>query len=210
MKRIKLILFAVCFILCLAVSDASAISWNYDLSQALMEAADKGMPLMVDFYTDWCGWCKKLDADTYSDRTINDTASRFVCVKVNADKYRDLVMKYQVTGYPTIIFLNSNGKVEEKVVGYRDAGALKQIMDKVLSKNPAPKTVATEATAAAILADASQAGPYRLGGIMGNKAIVNNTVVKVGDTIGGATVMQISGGSVKLNSKDKEIILSLQ
>ena len=69
----------------LSGAKAEAISWGSDLDSALNSAESSGEPVMADFYTDWCGWCKKLDEDTYSDSKVNDLAGSFVCVKINAD-----------------------------------------------------------------------------------------------------------------------------
>ncbi len=132
MRRYKAVLLAMCIIFFSASQAAQAISWEHDLTQALKEASGKGSPVMADFYTEWCGWCKKLDSDTYSDKSVNDLSGKFICVKVDADKSSELAGKYGVRGYPTIIFLNSKGDVVEKVVGYVDAEGLKKTMNKVL------------------------------------------------------------------------------
>lgn len=186
---------------------AHAISWESDLAKALKSAEGSNKPLMVDFYTDWCGWCKKLDSNTYSDKTINDLSAKFICVKVNADKARDLTVKYGVRGYPTIIFLNSKGDVEQVIVGYADAASLKQIMEKVLAKSPAnnPAPIAAQPKPA----DRPK-GAFVLGGIMGSDAIVNDKIVKVGATVDGAKVVEIARKKVRLDNQGKEITLCLE
>ena len=84
---------------------AYAISWSSNLESALKKVKRNKKPVMVDFYTNWCGWCDKLDSDTYSDRKVNRLARDFICVKVNGDRDRDAVKKYNIRGYPTILFL---------------------------------------------------------------------------------------------------------
>jgi len=76
---------------------------------------------MIDFYTDWCGWCKKLDADTYPAPTVVKQSEKFVPIKLNAEKDPDgirLAKKFGVNGYPTVLFIDGNENLVYKVVGY--------------------------------------------------------------------------------------------
>ena len=189
---------------------AHAISWETDLAKALKDASVTKKPLMVDFYTDWCGWCKKLDADTYSDKIVNDAAEHFTCVKVNADKYREMTAKYGVRGYPTIIFLNYKGDIEDTQVGYLNAASLKTKMDKVLQKNPAVLPDKPAQLSDKPEADRRPRDPFRLGGIMATGAIVNDKIVRAGDVVDGAKVVSIKRNSVKLAYEGKDIVLNLE
>ncbi|MBC7288663.1 MAG: DUF255 domain-containing protein [Armatimonadetes bacterium] len=108
---------------CLLSSSAMSaeIKWGTDLSKALQQLKDQKEKLvLVDFFTTWCGWCKKLDAETYTDRNvINLVEERFVAVKVDGDKRPNLVSRYEVQGYPTVVILDSQDRVVKKIVGYR-------------------------------------------------------------------------------------------
>lgn len=119
-------------------ASAYAISWKYDLLAALKEARDSGKPVMVDFYTESCGWCKKLDADTYTDSSVQRLAEKFICVKVDADKAPETAARYDIPGYPTIIFLNSSGTPIERIVGYKGPASFAQTMSAVLAKAVKP------------------------------------------------------------------------
>ncbi len=119
-------------------ANAYAISWKNDLSAALGEAKSSGKPVMVDFYTDWCGWCKKLDADTYADPNVKKLAEKFISVKVDADKSPDTAVKYGVSGYPTIIFLDSSGTLVGRIIGYKGPEPFAKTMSAVLAKTGKP------------------------------------------------------------------------
>ncbi|MHB8392539.1 MAG: thioredoxin fold domain-containing protein, partial [Acidobacteriaceae bacterium] len=103
------------------------------------------------FYTTWCGWCKVLDHNTYTDETVTKlTDAKFVCVKIDAEKGEGigLAKQYQISGYPTIVFFDEGGKEIDRVVGYEDpsrfvqslrtvmAGGSKAILGEVERPNP--------------------------------------------------------------------------
>ena len=199
---------------------AYAASWQSNLKSALGEAKDLQKPLMVDFYTDWCGWCKKLDSDTYSDSKVAGLCKKFICVKVDADKNQDLAQKYEVSGYPTIIFLDYEGNVDKKIAGYLGPADFANAMEDVLkkTKKPKPKVKEAKKQPGYIAGEPQQnkgEGGFVLNGIMLDsnnipEAIINDVVVKVGDTIENAKVLEITKDGVKLSSKGKEITLRLK
>ncbi len=100
---------------------AKSINWKQDYDEAVKEARNAKMPLVVDFYADWCGWCKKLDRDVYTDPDVMKLSQKFICVKVDGDKHADWGGKYNISGYPTIVFLDSTSKEVNRVTGYEDA-----------------------------------------------------------------------------------------
>ena len=102
-------------------------TWNDGLKQA--GAAKR--PVIVDVYTDWCGWCRRMDRDVYARREISDyLRQKFVTIRLNAEardaahyegrEYtsQDLAQRFRVSGYPTTIFLRSTGEHMANVPGY--------------------------------------------------------------------------------------------
>ena len=130
----KIILFLLSIFFLTIGSESWAVSWEHDLANALERAKSEGRPVMADFYTDWCGWCKKLDKDVYEDADVNRMAEKFICIKVNCEIDKGAFSKYGLKGYPTIIFFNAAGNIEETIVGYRGAQVFTDTMKKVLDK----------------------------------------------------------------------------
>ncbi|MEP0765585.1 MAG: thioredoxin family protein [Fimbriimonadia bacterium] len=103
-----------------AEADLVGARWYYDFDEALAVAKSSNRLMMVDFYTDWCGWCKKLDSDVFSTQKFMEAARTFVLVKINAEKGKgvSLAQKYNVNSFPRIVFVDKNGEVVHEVSGY--------------------------------------------------------------------------------------------
>lgn len=111
-------------------SGNSGLTWNrYDRGLALAKQQNKH--ILIDFYTDWCGWCKTMDEKTYGNKSIQGVLNqKFVLVKVNAESNQTMQVNgktmteaqiaamYQVNGYPTTWFLDPTGKAISPVPGY--------------------------------------------------------------------------------------------
>jgi thiol-disulfide isomerase/thioredoxin len=98
---------------------------DLSLDRARQAATDGGKRLvLVDFYTVWCGPCKKLDETTWKDQQVRDWLSNeAICLKVDAEKDVPLAEKYRINVYPTVLLLRPDGAEIDRLVGYRDAKA---------------------------------------------------------------------------------------
>jgi thioredoxin-related protein len=119
------------------------IEWAKSYDSALKSAKESGKLVMVDFTADWCGWCKELDKKTYSDAKVIEFAKdKLVSVKVDTEtpEGAKLQQKFEVSGLPTILFLDGEGKVQGKVVGFKPAApflAKLDIVNKAFKEMPA-------------------------------------------------------------------------
>jgi thiol-disulfide isomerase/thioredoxin len=106
----------------MAPARADGIPWGTDYTAAQAAAKDSGKLIMIDFYTDWCTWCKKLDKDVYPDATVVQVASEFIPLKLDAEKNGErLANHYHVAAYPTVLFIDDRGVVAKKIEGYEPA-----------------------------------------------------------------------------------------
>lgn len=111
----------------------TVVHWR-DFGSALTEAKSSGKIIVADVYTDWCGWCRRMDRDTYSKPDVKAYLGQsFVPVRLNAEAdtrvhyaggdytYRELAAGFHVTGYPSTIFLAPDGKHLATAPGYMKA-----------------------------------------------------------------------------------------
>lgn len=113
--------------------DKTELQWR-SFDAGLAEAKASHKKILLDVYTDWCGWCKKLDKEVYSNQKVATyLAKAYIPVKLNAESakklsYKDkahseteLARAFGVQSYPTIIFLDSDGEPINSLGGYVDA-----------------------------------------------------------------------------------------
>lgn len=102
-------------------------SWD----EGVREARETNRPILVDVYTNWCGWCKRMDREVYARPDVRDyLADSFVTIKLNAESntrgtfdgrsqtMRAIASKFGVRGYPTTLFLRPGTEHIVTVPGY--------------------------------------------------------------------------------------------
>lgn len=95
-----------------------AIKWEKSYDQALKLAAKTDRIVMIDFYTDWCGWCKKLDQTAYKDKAVIEESKNLVCLKIDSEAQTAVSQKYGIESFPTIVFTDSTGAEVLRSEGY--------------------------------------------------------------------------------------------
>jgi thioredoxin len=86
-----------------------------------------GQLVLVDFWAEWCGPCKRL-APTV-DELAGDYDGKLVVGKMNVDENPNTPSKFAIRGIPTLL-LFKGGQVVEQVVGLTDKDVLKKVIDK--------------------------------------------------------------------------------
>ena len=111
MKTAKLmasLLIGLCTLPAAAQTDFRHISFD----EALQAAKKEKKHVFIDFYTDWCGPCKRMSREVFPQKSVGDFMNaRFVCLKLNAEKEGvELAKKYGVKAYPTYYVIDAQGK----------------------------------------------------------------------------------------------------
>ena len=112
---------------------AATLEWT-TLEKAVAKAAAEEKAVLIDVYTDWCGWCKKMDKETFLDPAVAEVLNaKFALAKVNGESKEAITFKghktdgvgigraFGVRGYPAIIFLDAKGETLTMLPGFLDA-----------------------------------------------------------------------------------------
>ncbi|MGA1608017.1 MAG: thioredoxin family protein [Planctomycetota bacterium] len=103
---------------------AEPLAFRHDADEALVDAKAAGKQVFLDFETTWCGPCKTMDMLVYPAQAVVTAAQDLVCIKVDGDERRDLVKRFEVTAYPTLLVLSPDGTVLRREVGYRSVAQM--------------------------------------------------------------------------------------
>lgn len=94
-------------------------------SEAIQQAKNENKMVFIDFYTDWCGPCRKMSRDVFPQKSVGDYLNgQFVCIKLNAEKEGlEQAKRFNVKAYPTFIVLDTNETVKMHIEGALSAEA---------------------------------------------------------------------------------------
>ncbi len=134
------------------VEKESKIKW-YSFEDAYNLIKKKPKKIFIDMYTDWCGWCKKMDAETFANPVIAEYMSKnFYCVKFDAERKDTVMIDGQMfvnpnpTGkrsthklavellrgkmsYPSFVILNEKGQSLTVLAGYQQAREFEKVIN---------------------------------------------------------------------------------
>ena len=117
----KVLVLSLLFLVILSCSINNDYPWtSIALDEIINDNTDK--LVLVDFETEWCVWCDRLDTDTYTDQRVIEFAKKnLISKKIDAEKNNgpQQKKKYRVKGYPTILLLDSEGNEIDRIIGYR-------------------------------------------------------------------------------------------
>lgn len=103
------------------------LDWFQGSFDDLLDAARRsGRPIFLDFWTTSCSWCKKLDAETFTDPAVVDFMGNFLCYAVDAEEVRlgasidgaRLAQRYGARAYPYLVFAEPTGELRDRIAGY--------------------------------------------------------------------------------------------
>ncbi len=108
-----------------------SVNW-VSLSEAQELTKDNPKTIFIDFSAEWCGWCKVMDKNTFSDATVAAYMNQnYYSVRLDYDSEeklnffgdeltaRELGSKYKVPGLPTILLVTHDNKKSKTLVGYK-------------------------------------------------------------------------------------------
>mgnify|MGYP000860293771 FL=1 len=161
MKKLKFVYFLL-FALVVTFANAKTETMNVTDSDVAWTTIDKALAqtksdnkkfILVDLYTDWCGWCKKMDENTFTEQSVVSLLNtNFTAVKFNAETQSSVLFNGKTynfaktgarganqlaldlgsvggkLGYPTLVVLDANGTKLQAFPGFKDVETMSAIL----------------------------------------------------------------------------------
>src|SRR5262245_10094768 len=119
---------------------AQEVEWRTDYNKARQEAIEKNRPLLLDFGTENCFYCKKLDATTFRDPTVVSVLNKsFIPLKIDVNKDTPLADALRVERFPTLVLAAPDGKILATQEGYLDAARCNELLRRALASATNPE-----------------------------------------------------------------------
>lgn len=164
-KRISILVMMLVF----GFTQAQEINWM-SMNEALAAQKKEPKKIMMDAYTNWCGPCKMMDKNTFTNKHVVDYINKhFYAVKFDAEgteivNYKDftytnpnydpnrkgrnsqhfLADALKITGYPSLVFFDENSDVISPIMGYRTPEQV-EIFLKMIAKDDYKKLTTADA-----------------------------------------------------------------
>ncbi len=133
-KRIAVTILVLLGLIAYASSSMASsreIKW-YSYAEGIALGKKTGKKIFIDFYADWCGYCRMMDKSTFKDASVIAILNRdFIPVKVHSDTEKEIAQRYNVRALPNIAFISEDGKRIGSIPGYIPSDRLVEILEEV-------------------------------------------------------------------------------
>lgn len=151
MSNLTRLIYVFSFLLIFSFHSFSQELHWYSWNEGYEKAKKENKIILLDTYTEWCGWCKVMDRDTYTVKNIMDKIEAdFIPIKLNPEvsgiynyenkEYSGEALKNKLAhnkfrGYPTTFFVYPKTSDSHMEIGYIKADRFAKILDKYAAKN---------------------------------------------------------------------------
>lgn len=121
-------------------NNPNKFEWN-TFNIGLEKAKKEKKKIFIDVYADWCKWCKKMDADVYTNPDIQKyLKEKYIAIKFNGEAatqityngerftHAELTQAFQINGFPATVFMKPDGEPISVVPGYHSPGDFLKIL----------------------------------------------------------------------------------
>lgn len=126
-------------------SSTEALKWH-GFNEGMALAAKEKKLVLIDVFTDWCHWCKVMDKETYTKESVIDYINKnYIAIKLDAESeekirygkkevsMKDWSIDMGITGFPTTLFMESDGTPVTLLPGYTPADLFSDILEYIVA-----------------------------------------------------------------------------
>lgn len=124
--RISVIIaMLLAMILSIHAAEAAPVAWQQNVHNATRAAVEQNKPLLIMVGARWCGYCQKMEQQTFRDPKIQRTiADHFIPVLIDADEQPEIAQQLKATALPTLLVISPDLHVLQRTAGFQSAEEL--------------------------------------------------------------------------------------
>ncbi len=130
--RLSRILIGIIALCVLAPGAHAAVKWSDEsYEQILSRAKKENKYVFIDFFTTWCGPCKRMDEMTFTDAKVGELLNSMIPADWDAEKepWQAVAKKYKVSAYPTLLVIGPDGKEVDRHLGFLEPAEFIEVID---------------------------------------------------------------------------------
>lgn len=108
--------------------------WAPGYQKGLAMAQSVHRPMLISFHSSGCDWCRKMDAETFTNARVVSLSHSYVCVRLDALRDPELLQQYHINQFPATLITDEHGHILKQLDGYANATQLIAALD----KSPSP------------------------------------------------------------------------
>lgn len=110
--------------------NTNAAAWPADFEAASAAAAEQGKPLLIQFKTEYCPYCRRMQREVLSDPALAPALEAFELVQVDANERDDLARQYWIESVPTFVITDPAGTMLARLEGVHDVDGFQEFVNR--------------------------------------------------------------------------------
>lgn len=102
----------------LVANPVNQSNWFQTFELGKKQAEISNTPMMVEVFATWCGYCRRMRKEIYSTQEFENKSKQLTLISIDGETNPAFANKFQVSGYPTVLFLDKNGVLISRIDGF--------------------------------------------------------------------------------------------
>lgn len=110
---------------------SASIAWHTDVQEAVAAARESQRPILVFVTAEGCGYCRKMERQTWADSSVVDAVARsYVPLRLDAEVHPELIQRLRIEAFPTVLLFTPEGQLDRGRRGFLAPQGMLRLLEK--------------------------------------------------------------------------------